>query len=585
MNQELIFVLNRSLDFLGMVASLWLAFYIVARGSTNRLTFRVFVLLTTISFYFAIVYLNNVAPFPMNGPFRSIAIMLGLTAGQNLSFYLLPEDLKKKNIWIARGFIAFGIVSAITLLGSTHMAANSLSSESLYRRLPNLYKFSATCGILYNIWLSYRAGYLAQNRSFYIAMIFGAGTILYGSLEVLANAVWSGIEFPRFISTAFFFCFLGLLGYSVAHHQALLEQRVGPRDFIFSAITITILGSLYLIPGTEIGLPPVLYVLLAVIVITTHAAIDLVRENLNREFHESERQSRRKIDQLIAASGDEETFRSNLRRGLAIACMNLQATSGYIAVRRAGEYHVLASLHSYPVNMKLTDSLSEVHELTNETGRLKDKTAWLVPAYGAQQQVAVIGIGARRGLKAYIEGDLFWLEDVANSIGDMVWNYLFRDNEPDADTANFSEIGKKKPGAAQTKPDEFLPKFAVNPDRQLIKLVEFGLKNLHDYIILGRSPLADQVGFDGKNHIENGKDLHHTLVNLVKTLRPPGNRPSEPLPRTWHSYVILNDAYVEDVPDQEIMARLYISETTYYRTRRKAVRGVTRALLESGIVQ
>jgi hypothetical protein len=33
-----------------------------------------------------------------------------------------------------------------------------------------------------------------------------------------------------------------------------------------------------------------------------------------------------------------------------------------------------------------------------------------------------------------------------------------------------------------------------------------------------------------------------------------------------------------------VMARLYISEGTYYRTRRKALRGVTRALMEAGFV-
>ena len=45
--------------------------------------------------------------------------------------------------------------------------------------------------------------------------------------------------------------------------------------------------------------------------------------------------------------------------------------------------------------------------------------------------------------------------------------------------------------------------------------------------------------------------------------------------------MIINDAYIEDIRDREIMARLYISEGTYYRTRRKALRGVARALLET----
>ena len=80
----MILVLDRSMNLLAMVASLWMAFYIVARGSTNRLTFRVFVLLTAVSFYYANVYLDTYAQIPLRGPYRSAAIMLGLAAAHNL---------------------------------------------------------------------------------------------------------------------------------------------------------------------------------------------------------------------------------------------------------------------------------------------------------------------------------------------------------------------------------------------------------------------------------------------------------------------------------------------------------------------
>jgi len=57
------------------------------------------------------------------------------------------------------------------------------------------------------------------------------------------------------------------------------------------------------------------------------------------------------------------------------------------------------------------------------------------------------------------------------------------------------------------------------------------------------------------------------------------------LPRVWYNYVVLYDAYVEDVPNREIMARLYISEGTFNRTRRNALRGLSRMLLETGEVK
>jgi hypothetical protein len=45
-------------------------------------------------------------------------------------------------------------------------------------------------------------------------------------------------------------------------------------------------------------------------------------------------------------------------------------------------------------------------------------------------------------------------------------------------------------------------------------------------------------------------------------------------------YVILHDAYVDDIPNRDITARLYVSETQFNRLRRRAVAAVARALLE-----
>jgi DNA-directed RNA polymerase specialized sigma24 family protein len=42
----------------------------------------------------------------------------------------------------------------------------------------------------------------------------------------------------------------------------------------------------------------------------------------------------------------------------------------------------------------------------------------------------------------------------------------------------------------------------------------------------------------------------------------------------------LHDAYIDEVSNREIMMRLYISEGTFNRTRRSAVRALARALGE-----
>jgi hypothetical protein len=113
-----------------------------------------------------------------------------------------------------------------------------------------------------------------------------------------------------------------------------------------------------------------------------------------------------------------------------------------------------------------------------------------------------------------------------------------------------------------------------------VKIVEDGLRHFSDYIILGQSPLADWLGAEAESHIEHGKQVQSFLAACIESLRPAGARPPEPLPRVWYSYAVLHDAYIQGVPNREIMARLYISEGTFNRTRRNALRGLARLLME-----
>jgi hypothetical protein len=80
--------------------------------------------------------------------------------------------------------------------------------------------------------------------------------------------------------------------------------------------------------------------------------------------------------------------------------------------------------------------------------------------------------------------------------------------------------------------------------------------------------------------VERGRQLQQLLTEALESFRPAEKRPAEPLPRVWYNYVVLHDAYVEGAQNREIMARLYISEGTFNRTRRNALRGLARSLLE-----
>ena len=101
-----------------------------------------------------------------------------------------------------------------------------------------------------------------------------------------------------------------------------------------------------------------------------------------------------------------------------------------------------------------------------------------------------------------------------------------------------------------------------------------------DTVSLGQSPLLQELKIKGKTHLDRGNTLREELVGAIDTLRPEGPRPAAPIPREWQNYVVLHDAYIEGIVNHEIMTSLYISEGTFNRIRRKALRGVARYLLE-----
>ena len=74
--------------------------------------------------------------------------------------------------------------------------------------------------------------------------------------------------------------------------------------------------------------------------------------------------------------------------------------------------------------------------------------------------------------------------------------------------------------------------------------------------------------------------MYEILLEAVGKLRPDDEYGESIPPREWYPYLILYYAYFEGKLNREIMSELYISEGTFNRTRRSAIRAVTRELEE-----
>jgi hypothetical protein len=206
---------------------------------------------------------------------------------------------------------------------------------------------------------------------------------------------------------------------------------------------------------------------------------------------------------------------------------------------------------------------------------------WIAPAFEGQKQIAVVGIGKSKVKLEYSAGDLDLLAEVAGKVGTFVAlsNLQSGRLEPTSDPAREARGESSQLGSIA---DEMMATISTNLDAEFVKMVEDGLRHYADYIALGQSPLADWAGITAESHVERGKQLQTLLGDAMESFRPAGVRPPEPLPRVWYSYIVLHDAYVEGVPNREIMARLYISEGTFNRTRRIALRALARLLIEEG---
>jgi hypothetical protein len=193
--------------------------------------------------------------------------------------------------------------------------------------------------------------------------------------------------------------------------------------------------------------------------------------------------------------------------------------------------------------------------------------------------VAAVGIERPISRLEYSTGSLELLAEAADQIGTIVSlsNAAPRQGQLIQELVAESQANVSEMDSAA---GSLLESISIKPDANFIHLVEDALRHLSDAITLGQSPLADKLSMTGVSHIERGKHLQEFLTVSIESLKPSDVRPPEPLPRVWYSYAVLHDAYIECVPNREIMARLYISEGTFNRTRRNAIRGLARALME-----
>ena len=565
-------------DLFAMATCLWMAFYLFARGFPSKLTLRSTILLLALSAFFLGAYNNLFLQVSGTAAWRAAFLITGLGAWHDITLQLLSADIRRRQLPWTIGIYVLGLTTIYLLMNTRNAFIGEVGNVLYVARvgaglpyvLYGVFEIAALIGIHYNLLAHDRVGLTAAGRYFLFGSLFAVAGVGYGLFALALSP-----PMPRIIQDLMVFSGVFMLGISVARYQTLVERRTTLQDFPVTSLTVLLLTLAYALIALRLGLPLQLVGPITAFVVLTHALYDLVREFLERLRIRNESSLRKKLRQLENEGSSQNTLRLRLQEGLDLLCNTLNASSGFIAIRRGEEFVVTASRQSVEVERRFSPSTVSYEDISRTQNEQIPNIVCFVPSFDGQTQIALLGIGKPDSKLDYSHGDLDLLSEVADQIGTIV---SLSNLQPQlSQIITQSEINESE---ANLIAGEMIGAMEVNPDQEFIKIVEEGLRHLSDYIVLGQSALADRLGVNAGSHIERGRALQKTIIESIELLRPAEKRPSEPLPRVWYNHAVLYDAYVEGVPNREIMARLYISEGTFNRTRRNAIRGLARLLME-----
>jgi hypothetical protein len=208
----------------------------------------------------------------------------------------------------------------------------------------------------------------------------------------------------------------------------------------------------------------------------------------------------------------------------------------------------------------------------------------VAPLIAGHDPIGAILLGPpKRGL-SYRERDLDLVAEAADGLADLI-DKLWQQETHASEIAQMVEAFRDREHSLQAEIESLrAPSGAETDSAGQVTQVEDALRRLYDYSYLGDHALGSFVAghVPSATHLDRGKALGTALTAAIEKLRPAGTEPRDLAPREWHPYLVLHEAYINGAANRDIMARLYISEATFHRTRRRALKAVTKALFEMG---
>jgi len=597
-------------NFVALATGLWLGLYIVTRSPRRWISWLTGLTLWSLSGHFLNVLLALAPlPTPTDAPTWLNPFLQFWARG-------IPGVA---NIWLQGWLIIPAVVfwhhattlmrfphpgpwrRALLLLGYGGTAAATIvqvRTASLLAASPGgdpLYLNTLKAGPLYPFFLALGLAYTAISlanlagcaraaptqilRKQFLVMILA--TLLASSVALLSVAGSSlGLRVPIAATSVPLGAGMVLIGHGLARYSALVEGRTIRRDFGHAAITTGLMAGFYLlltwVAVHYFGVPPMAYAFVVMLAVTTHFLVDAVRYSRDASLHRRDvRQIQSSLHKLANMAGDRGEMDLHLSVTLEPLCACAQAIYGLLLLFEDGDVR-LAAAHDWQQGDPhlLRQDLIADDVLHLRPGRFPSplaEAALLIPLYGGGEQLGALILGRPVNGVSYSPDDVDQLLYPSDRLGDVIWNARRR-----------AEYMAQLAQGADLHP----PETVRDADRIPVEAVEDALRHMTDYGYLGDHALTRfkvvkaKVALGAVTHLDLGKAVYSMLAEAIEKLRPGMPMAGDPPPRDWYAYLILHDAYLEGIPNRDIMSRLYISEGTFSRTRRAALRALARALEE-----
>jgi hypothetical protein len=427
-----------------------------------------------------------------------------------------------------------------------------------------------------------RSAYVAPNEIIRRQLMTLVTATVITGLIAPVSIVSSGLDLfpmPMAVMSIVLTVFVVTVGYGVARHSALVKKRTIERDFLYNLIGTTVMASLYIAAAWILVFayraPKVIVIFFPLLGVLMHTGLNAASIFLDWFFYRDEtRRLRANLHELRRMAGESDNIKLMLEQILEALCDSIHATYGLIVTFQNGTARPIAQRRwkwgelELPVSLLAADDV--VHLSPGHFAAPLEEAALLVPLYIEAEQIGMLVLGRPANGIQYAPEDVELLLYPADQIADAL--HIHR--RTTAHLKKVEQIAKESPA----------PSTALS--RMPVDTIDLALRNLFDYAYLADSQLAEleivrrQLGGDKKTHIERGKVVQAVILKALDKLRPGPEVPPEPVPREWYPYIILHDAYVAGIQNRDIMSKLYISEGTFNRTRRNAIRSLARVLAE-----